>query len=477
MFECSLTMAKSVKRKTFLLHYLLYTGVVAIAILLYSLTDRFALQRISEFSVWSFALNTVVVLALGALILLLRYMFDGLLQKTLYRRQIALQRLIPEIRDLLLESNTLEDFSNIVHDALRTLMNVDDTQLSLFYDQPFALEVTHLRRTPEGGNIVIVERVRQDEAGVPENQESLLSPLTALATAVLTHRDRMVGMLLLGGDHERVLNSVDHEIMEELTRTIAFAGDQLMMLRNLSETKQRLFENEKLIGIGQLASGIAHEIRNPLTSIKLNLQGLKKTEALSERNERRIQISLDEIDRLDSIISELMSFARRTKLNVRETSADILIGASLDLVQSVLQQKNIEVKREIPANLPTVRVDENKIIRILINLLKNSAEAMEEAGSLVVRAVRYGAGLEIQIADKGPGIPRDIQREIFNPFFTTKAEGTGLGLANALKFAQEHGGELDFHSEEGNGATFSLRLPPAPPAHLEDPAALKVLPT
>ena len=444
-------------------------GFFALVTLLHLVADPLGLP--------DWILYTLSILMLGAAFIGLRHLMSGLLEKTLMRRNLELRQRLRLLSESLSNCTHIEEAAEIVLSNLEELFQIDDMQLTLYYDQPFALEVTHLHRK-EGVIQKDVERVREDDANIDLGDGETLTPLTASVTEVLTHRDRLVGLLLLGEKKDgKPLSNFELELLADLVPVIASGVDQVVMIRHLSETNQRLFESEKLVSIGQLASGIAHEIRNPLTSIKMNLQGLRKTANLADRNERRIQISLDEIGRLDAIVTELMSFARRTKLVVQPTSAHYLIHQSLELAESELQERNIATVVEIDDDAPEIRADDNRLIRALLNLIINAAQAMGEGGTIKLSALAYGAGLEIQVQDEGPGISEELRREVFNPFFTTKAQGTGLGLANALKFVQEHGGELDYTTEVGVGTTFSLRLPPAPPSHLDDPSALKVVPT
>jgi len=302
--------------------------------------------------------------------------------------------------------------------------------------------------------------------------------MTAAHTEVLTHRDRLVGLLLLGStNRNKGYTAADLDLLGELAPIISTGADQVMMIRHISETNQRMFESDKLISIGQLASGIAHEIRNPLTSMRMNLQGLKRRGKLEEKDRKRVQICLDEILRLDDIISEIMQFARRTKLEIAPVQAKKIVSAALEMTRQEIDSRGIEVVTQMQPSLPVIRGDANRLIHVLINLLINAAQAMGHGGMITVSVETYGTGIEFTVADQGPGIASELRRDIFNPFFTTKANGTGLGLANALKFVQEHGGELDFTTEMGIGTAFSVRLPPQPPSHLDDPSALRVVPT
>lgn len=360
---------------------------------------------------------------------------------------------------------------------LQDLLKTDDVQFSLYYDLAFGMEVTHIRRKA-GKTLQKRVRVQEDEVWSGHDDPEFLSPEDATSTLPLTHRDRLVGLLLCGKRMVTEQNSISRdEILEELAPVISASLDQLMMLRKVSETNQKLFENEKLISIGQLASGIAHEIRNPLSSLKINLQGLAKVGALEGRDKKRVALCLDEIERLDSIVSEMVSFARRTRLELSLAKIPDVVSRTLAMAESELNAAGIEVHTEFSTRLPEINLDETRIRQTLLNLVLNAVHAMEDSGKLTIRAEEYGDGIELRIEDTGRGIPEELLRDIFNPFFTTRASGTGLGLPNALKAVQEHGGELEVTSEEGKGTTFWMRLPKNPPAMPDDPSALRIVPS
>jgi signal transduction histidine kinase len=436
------------------------------------------LLRLLHLNQWPTPIAVLIGIFLLALILLaFSPLIPLLLRSRVMRKHVPSRNIAPELRDQIAQCRDTTDLAERLLTIVQREFNVEDVQLTFYYDQPFALEVTHLRRTGEHMQRVIA-RVREDEPDAQSEEEDVLTPLSAAHTEVLTHRDRLVGLLLLGRPQRaRGFAEADIERLESISPVIAAGADQVMMIRHINETNQRMFESDKLISIGQLASGIAHEIRNPLSSIKMNLQGLKRRASLSQKDQQRVQISLDEITRLDDIIREIMQFARRTKLEVHPVSGNEFIMTAVETVRSEVEQRGIELQIEIDGNLPVIRADSNRLIRVLINLIMNAAQAMGHGGRITLQAEPYGTGIEVQVTDQGPGIPKDLHRDIFNPFFTTKAEGTGLGLANALKFVQEHGGELDFVTEVDVGTTFSMRLPPHPPSHLDDPAALRVVPT
>ncbi|MFH0883243.1 MAG: ATP-binding protein [bacterium] len=463
-------------KRQLLIRLVIYLVLAAASVVLYHLLFSGLIALLAP-QVSIPALRVLAVVFLGSVFLVASIVIQDVVQSRLIRRHTSIRRLIPRLSDEIAQCREVSELAQRVLAIVQREFLVDDVQLTFYYDQPFALEVTHLRRTGDRMQRVIA-RVREDEPDAQSEEEEVLTPMTAEHTEVLTHRDRLVGLLLLGPTGRRKGYTADDlELFGEIAPVISSGADQVMMIRHINETNQRLFESDKLISIGQLASGIAHEIRNPLTSMRMNLQGLKRRGKLEEKDKKRVQICLDEIIRLDNIISEIMQFARRTKLEVAPVKAKHIVTTALEMTRQEMESRGIDVVTQIQPSLPTIRADENRLIRALINLLINAAQAMGHGGTITVYAEAYGTGVEIAVTDQGPGIAKELRRDIFNPFFTTKADGTGLGLANALKFVQEHGGELDFITEMEVGTTFSIRLPPQPPAHLDDPSALRVVPT
>lgn len=421
-------------------------------------------------------LNIVAILLIAASALILHAIVHAFLELNTVRLRSSDISPVARLRGTASQYTDTIRFAKAVLEVVDEVLGCHDSQLTLYYDLPIAMEVTHVRRC-NGSYQTRVQRIREDDVAILADDSEFLSPLTSVHSEMLTYRDRLVGMLLLGpGEDQFQMDRRKQALLEELSGAISTTADNVIMIRSVTEANQKLFENEKLASIGQLASGIAHEIRNPLSSVKMNLQGLNRGEKLSDRDQRRVQISLDEIERLDNIIGELMSFARRTHLQLTSLSPIAIIDKCLERARAEIKTKQITVRKMIPDDLPQIEVDEDRIVRTLLNLILNAVQAMEEEGTLILRVEAYSAGVEIQVQDNGPGIPESLVRDIFNPFFTTKADGTGLGLANALKYVQEHSGELECISAEGKGATFILRLPFHPPEKNEDPSALRVVP-
>jgi two-component system sensor histidine kinase HydH len=230
-------------------------------------------------------------------------------------------------------------------------------------------------------------------------------------------------------------------------------------LEALDAARTRLAQSEKLAALGQLAAAIAHEVRNPLAVIRSAAQSVGETLPDSAEARRSCSFITAEIDRLTSVTSTLLAFARPLHLDPQPVAVASVFDQALLLASAELAARRIDVERRIPTDLPLVNADADLLSQVILGLLGNAAEVMPGGGHVVLDARRDGQSVEIAVADSGPGVPRDLRARIFEPFFTTRPRGTGLGLAVARHIMQAHGGTIDVADNAGGGARFLLSLP------------------
>jgi two-component system sensor histidine kinase HydH len=229
----------------------------------------------------------------------------------------------------------------------------------------------------------------------------------------------------------------------------------------IKKLEAQVRRHDRLVALGKMAAGVAHEVRNPLSSIKgfATLLG-SRFPAKSEEGEAA-RLLINEVERLNRSITELLTYARPLPLTIAEVAIEPFIEASLKLIQSDAKELDVAVHQEIALVRKQVRLDKDRLNQVLLNLYLNSLQAMEHGGELRV-AVREGARpgtLEISVRDTGCGIAADILERVMDPYFTTKPEGTGLGLAMVYKIIDEHGGTIKISSKEGEGTTVTIILP------------------
>ncbi len=230
------------------------------------------------------------------------------------------------------------------------------------------------------------------------------------------------------------------------------------------ESKVR--EHERLAYVGHLTASLSHEIRNPLSAIKMNMQILARKLDLNGFDLRRLQITVREITRLEDILCQLLDTARPLELHPAPLDLASLCRACLELLEPKTGEKGLLVSNTHPADLPLVMADTGRMEQALINLLLNAIDATPEGGGLAVVSQvgqdAEGRHVLLSVADSGPGVDPQHLPHVFTPFYTSKSRGTGLGLANVKRIAEAHGGRVLVDNRPGQGATFSMRLPCPP---------------
>ena len=233
----------------------------------------------------------------------------------------------------------------------------------------------------------------------------------------------------------------------------------------LKQRQEQLIRSEKMAALGQLSAGVAHEIRNPLTSIKIFIQSLEKEIDLDESQQEDFRIIKKEIDRLNEIVVRFLNFARPEDPQFQPVNLSALVLDTLNLLAAKIRNHGLRQDVSFPADLPWVKGDPRQLDQVLLNLLLNAIEAMPKGGVLKVRSTvtviseTQEPRLQLIVQDTGPGIGETEKSYLFDPFFTTKEGGTGLGLSIAYAIVQKHNGQIEVESEVGNGTSFILTLP------------------
>jgi signal transduction histidine kinase len=232
----------------------------------------------------------------------------------------------------------------------------------------------------------------------------------------------------------------------------------------LERSRESLLQAEKLALVGKLAAGMAHSIRNPFTSVKMRLFSLGRTLRLNDAQMEDFDVISEEIRHIDTIVQNFLEFSRPPKLKVEPISPSTIIDQTLLLLVHRLKSYDVDVKVARQRSLPEIEADPEQLKEVFVNLLINACEAMEKGGSIrIAEAVGTdGSGspaVIIRVTDNGPGIDPEIHGKLTQPFFTTKDNGTGLGLNIAKRIVEEHRGTIRVESEPGRGATFIVTLP------------------
>jgi signal transduction histidine kinase len=231
----------------------------------------------------------------------------------------------------------------------------------------------------------------------------------------------------------------------------------------LARSQANLVQSEKLAMVGKLAAGVAHSIRNPLTSLKIRLFSLGRALSLSAGQKEDLEVISEEIHHIDTILQNFLAFSRPLKPRMEKISPSDVVDLACQLLWHRFESSGIEVELCREKRLPLILADPYQLKEVLINVLVNACEIMTNGGIIRIKEEEgegdSGREVIIRVIDNGPGIPEDLQNKVFLPFFSTKEEGTGLGLSIALRIVEEHDGRLDLRSQEGEGAHFIITLP------------------
>lgn len=278
----------------------------------------------------------------------------------------------------------------------------------------------------------------------------ILDPLHRLAQEA-----NKEGTLKKSGDEVKAISRSVHDLIKAAGQTHI----------ELERSREHLLQAEKMAMVGKLAAGMAHSIRNPLTSVKMRLFSLSRSLKLSDYQKEDFDVISEEIRHTDAIVQSFLEFSRPPRLKMQQISPSIVVDMGLQLLKHRLKSYDVKVNVIRKHQLPEIQADPEQLKEVLVNLIINACEAMEQGGSIVIEEEEdllpppSGRVAVIRLKDNGPGIPGSIHDNIFQPFFSTKEEGTGLGLSIAARIVEEHQGRLDIQSKEGQGSTFIITLP------------------
>ena len=241
----------------------------------------------------------------------------------------------------------------------------------------------------------------------------------------------------------------------------------VMILRDITESRrsaQQTIESERLNALMLLAAGVAHEIGNPLNSLHIHLQLMERSvQELRDGAKAELQQSIDvarsEVNRLDSIVTQFLRAIRPSRPQLRPENVNAIVEEAVRFFAPEIQDRGIVVKQELRADLPLLQLDRDQMKQAFYNVIKNSLEAMKRHGTLRIHTDLDDTHVLIRFVDTGGGMSAENLSRVFEPYFTTKPSGTGLGLLIVRRIVREHGGELSIESEKGKGLTLTIRLP------------------
>jgi signal transduction histidine kinase len=410
---------------------------------------------------------------------------ERMVQSRLFGERMGYQEKLSGLTKELSALPTVDQTLNAVVQALQTHMQL--SRVLVLIEDPlsglFKLEAEHGLRadeTTDGFNLredaAIVRHLAQRQDALvrdelprlvkPEQQRALEAELDRLRVTVcvpMTLDNKLMGLIGLGGKvNQEMFYVSDLRLLGNLATEVGLAIKYRRM-------EDQVVRKNRLVELGTIAAGVAHEIRNPLASIRTFAQLLPERSNDVEFQTEFSKLVLKDVDRVSNVIESMLAFSRPAQVTIGQHAAVELVEEALLLAQPRLKSGRIEVVREFHEQ-PVLRVDRQQILQILLNLVNNALDVLPEHGRLRVAVgtrvmenatdgtatQKYGV---IEVADNGPGIPAAVRNRVFDPFFTTKREGTGLGLSISQKIARDHGGIITCSSIEGKGASFQINLP------------------
>ena len=265
-------------------------------------------------------------------------------------------------------------------------------------------------------------------------------------------------------DFSQMIDITSQDEIGNLAQSFNEMSRQLLLARKRMEAANRkLIQAEKLASIGRISAGIAHEIRNPLTSVKLNIQKLIQSEQLNEVEKEHLSLSQEGISQMEKFVKELLDFTRVPELNLDRFPIEQILEESVKTLADTLELKKVVIEKNFEEGLPQILADGDKLRQVFLNILRNAYEAVEERGriniSLSLLKDQSGSKIRVEISDNGCGIPEKYRETIFEPYYTTKSSGIGLGLAIARKIIEQHMGSLKVEENVEKGTSFVILIP------------------
>lgn len=435
----------------------------------------------------TFTVALVVVIGIGLTASLPRLLprAERMMQERMFGRrygyQDTLANLVKELSRMATIDQVLESVASTVHAQMqvsRVMIFMQDILTGNYklraesglgpQDDADALELKEDAATVKwllGNNDTLVreEMARRVAPWLQQHLETELDKLKASVCVPMILDGRLVGLIGIGEKLSREMFFVsDLRVLETLTTEVALA----VKYRRMEDEVSR---KNRLVELGTIAAGVAHEIRNPLASIKTFAQLMPERMDDPEFKNEFSKLVLKDVDRITKVIESMLAFARPAQVTMGDHLANDLVEEAILLVQPRLKSKRIELTREFHGN-PVIKVDKHQVLQVLVNILSNATDALHEQGKIRVatgvsqrnlggdgdRNQNYAV---IEVSDNGPGIPPAVRGRLFDPFFTTKKEGTGLGLSISQKIVRDHGGAITVSSVEGKGSSFQVNLP------------------
>jgi signal transduction histidine kinase len=283
-----------------------------------------------------------------------------------------------------------------------------------------------------------------------------------IAIAPLLAKDRVVGVVLADNLYSGApIEPDDVQMLDVLAQQGGLTVANALAYQALQNAQKELVNAERLAVVGEMAARVSHEIRNPLATVGGFARSILRHPYDSDDVERKTQIIVGEVARLEELLGDLLDMARPRGLNAQPESLSAVIEHVILLADADIQGMNVRLERHYDEKLPLVSIDRSRAVQAILNIVRNGAQAMPEGGVLSISTRRSpdGRWAQVEVRDTGIGMSSNAIKHVFDPFFSTKLKGSGLGLAVTRRIMQDHDGDIDVFSEPGKGTTFVLSFP------------------
>ena len=324
------------------------------------------------------------------------------------------------------------------------------------------------------GRPLLVQDTSREERFSPKADRAAGFRARSMVAVPIRHRGRVVGVLaVMNKRGPEPFNEQDVEVLELVANQIGTAMENARLYgklkeraalteAELKETQSRLLRAERMAALGQLSQGVAHEVRNPVMTIGGFARRLLKSVRSGDPAAEYAGIILQEAGRLEKMVSDVDQYTRMPEPNLKEWPLSDLVHAAVQLWQEDLARQDVRIDVVLPPDDPTLYADKEQMARVLAQLMRNASDAMPEGGRISISGQWEGPRLSLRVRDTGTGIAAEDLPRIFDPFFTSKTRGSGLGLTTVNRIVSEHGGEVKVSSRLGQGTEVRLLLDPRP---------------
>lgn len=314
---------------------------------------------------------------------------------------------------------------------------------------------------------IVVKEELAKGAHIPELIDVIqqMASLEAEVSIPLISKGQLIGMINLSHKFNKdVYYQEDIDLLTTLANQASIAIENARLYEDLKRSKSYIRRADRLASLGTLTAGLAHEIRNPLVAIKTLTQLLPERIDDEEFRNHFLSIAAGEVERISHLVNELLDFARPSTPKLEMEDINSILDGMILLVSTESRKKNLHIEKEYTPDLPSIKVDREQIKQVFLNILLNAIEATPEGGSITVRTRSFlkpggKVYLQVEFKDTGCGIAQEYIEEIFNPFYTTKPTGSGLGLSISNQIVRDHEGYIDVESQIGKGTSFFINLP------------------